>query len=80
MSIKVRVLTDSFLQVYLPILLYAYFTLPPSLAPVSTGIGPQSLPELGYSGQDLGFGGFAFAPKLPELLNTNLPTVSLGQS
>src|SRR6218665_722862 len=29
----------------------------------------------GRLGQDLGFGGFAFALKLPELLNTNLPTV-----
>ena len=31
----------------------------------------------GRLGQDLGFGGFAFALKLPELLNTNLPTVSI---
>ena len=29
----------------------------------------------GCLGQDLGFGGFAFALKLPELLNTNLVTV-----
>ena len=29
----------------------------------------------GRLGQDLGFGGFAFALKLPELLNTNLPTI-----
>src|SRR6218665_1817748 len=36
----------------------------------------------GRLGQDLGFGGFAFALKLPELLNTNLPTVraKLGQT
>ena len=33
-------------------------------------------------GQDLGFGGFAFALKLPELLYKNLPTVraKLGQT
>ena len=33
-------------------------------------------------GQDLGFGGFAFALKLPEWLNTNLVTVraKLGQT
>ena len=41
--------------------------------PVSSGIGPQSLPEWAF--RALGFGGFAFALKLPELLNTNLPTV-----
>src|SRR6218665_1928265 len=29
----------------------------------------------GRLGQDLGFGGFVSAVKLPELLNTNLPTV-----
>ena len=49
----------------------------------------QSAPELGPShcpngrlGQDLGFGGFAFALKLPELLNKNLLTVraKLGQT
>src|SRR6218665_1888786 len=36
----------------------------------------------GRLGQDLGFGGFAFALKLPKLLNTNLPTVraKLGQT
>src|SRR6218665_1467133 len=36
----------------------------------------------GRLGQDLGFGGFAFALKLPEFLNTNLPTVraKLGQT
>src|SRR6218665_3359339 len=35
----------------------------------------------GRLGQDLGFGGFAFAPKLPELLNTNFAAVraKLGQ-
>jgi len=35
-----------------------------------------------HLGQDLGFGGFAFALKLPELLNTNLVTVraKLGQT
>src|SRR6218665_157173 len=35
----------------------------------------------GRLGQDLGFGGFAFALKLPELLNTNLAAVraKLGQ-
>src|SRR6218665_2081301 len=35
----------------------------------------------GLLGQDLGFGGFAFALKLPELLNTNLAAVraKLGQ-
>src|SRR6218665_2303281 len=49
----------------------------------------QSALELGHShcpnwrlGQDLGLGGFALALKLPELLNTNLPTVreKLGQT
>jgi len=39
----------------------------------------QSALELGSShwhlGPDLGFDGFAFALKLPELLNTNLVTV-----
>src|SRR6218665_3108074 len=51
------------------------------LVPVSTGIGPQSLPERRL-GQDLGFGGFAFALKFPELLNTNLAAVraKLGQT
>src|SRR6218665_792716 len=51
------------------------------LYPVSTGIGPQSLPERRL-GQDLGFGGFAFALKFPELLNTNLAAVraKLGQT
>src|SRR6218665_1324816 len=36
----------------------------------------------GRLGQDLGFVGFASALKLPELLNTNLPTVraKLGQT
>src|SRR6218665_2251072 len=36
----------------------------------------------GRLGQDLGFGGFAFALKFPELLNTNLAAVSakLGQT
>src|SRR6218665_2851941 len=36
----------------------------------------------GRLGQDLDFGGFAFALKLPELLHTNLPTVKakLGQT
>src|SRR6218665_404512 len=49
--------------------------------PVSTGIGPSHC-QNGRLGKDLGFGGFAFALKLPELLNTNLPTVSakLGQT
>ena len=52
--------------------------------PKKPGFRPttQSALELGPShcqngrlGQDLGFGGFAFALKLPELLNANLPTV-----
>src|SRR6218665_26153 len=36
----------------------------------------------GRLGQDLGFGGIAFALKLPELVNRNLPTVraKLGQT
>ena len=36
----------------------------------------------GRLGQDLGFGGFAFALKLPELPNTNLAAVraKLGQT
>ena len=36
----------------------------------------------GRLGQDLGFGGFAFALKLPELMNTNLAAVraKLGQT
>src|SRR6218665_2756831 len=36
----------------------------------------------GRLGQDLGFGGFAFALKLPELLNRNLAAVraKLGQT
>src|SRR6218665_3887718 len=36
----------------------------------------------GRLGQDLGFGGFAFALKLPELLNRNLAAVraNLGQT
>jgi len=42
--------------------------------PVSTGIFPIHCPN-GRLGQDLGFGGFAFALKLPELLNTNLAAV-----
>src|SRR6218665_1264887 len=37
-------------------------------------LGPSHCPN-GRLGQDLGFGGFVFALKLPELLNTNLPTV-----
>src|SRR6218665_3426774 len=50
---------------------------------------PQSALELcpihcpnGRLGQDLGFGGFAFALKLPELLNTNLAAfrAKLGQT
>ena len=45
----------------------------PSSYPVSTGIFPHC--PNGRLGQDLGFGGFAFALKLPELLNTTLPTV-----
>src|SRR6218665_919974 len=49
--------------------------------PVSTGILPHSFPN-GRLGQDLGFGGIAFALKLPELLNTNLAAVraKLGQT
>src|SRR6218665_3208659 len=49
--------------------------------PVSTGIFPIHCPN-GRLGQDMGFGGFAFALKLPELLNTNLATVraKLGQT
>src|SRR6218665_1045812 len=49
--------------------------------PVSTGIGPSHCPN-GRLGEDLGFGGFAFALKLPELLSRNLPTVraKLGQT
>src|SRR6218665_1651945 len=49
--------------------------------PVSTGIGPQSLPEWAFRGRP-GLGGFAFALKLPELLSRNLPTVraKLGQT
>ena len=44
-------------------------------------LGPSHCPN-GRLGQDLGFGGFAFALKLPELLNINLPTVraKLGQT
>src|SRR6218665_2683487 len=44
-------------------------------------LGPSHCPN-GHLGQDLDFGGFAFALKLPELLNTNLPTVraKLGQT
>ena len=44
-------------------------------------LGPSHCPD-GRLGQDLGFGGFAFAPKLPELLNTNLAAVraKLGQT
>jgi len=44
-------------------------------------LGPSHCPN-GRLGPDLGFGGFAFAIKLPELLNTNLPTVrsKLGQT
>src|SRR6218665_1351824 len=44
-------------------------------------LGPSHCPN-GRLGQDLGFGGFDFALKLPELLNTNLPTVraKLGQT
>src|SRR6218665_687732 len=36
----------------------------------------------GRLGQDMGFGGFAFSLKLPELLNTNLTAVraKLGQT
>src|SRR6218665_3779820 len=39
--------------------------------PVSTGISPIHCPN-GRLGEDLGFSGFAFALKLPELLNRNL--------
>ena len=44
-------------------------------------LGPSHCPN-GRLGQDLGFGGVAFALKLPEFLNTNLPTVraKLGQT
>src|SRR6218665_2103431 len=44
-------------------------------------LGPSHCPN-GRLGQDLGFGGFAFALKLPELLNTNLAAVraKLGQT
>src|SRR6218665_4003676 len=44
-------------------------------------LGPSHFPN-GRLRQDLDFGGFAFALKLPELLNTNLPTVrvKLGQT
>src|SRR6218665_411609 len=44
-------------------------------------LGPSHCPNARL-GQDLGFGRFAFALKLPELLNTNLPTVraKLGQT
>ena len=38
---------------------------------VSTGNGPSHCLN-GHLGQDLGFGGFAFALKLPQWLNTNL--------
>src|SRR6218665_1225795 len=53
---------------------------PESQAPVSTGILPKSLPKWAFR-VGLGFGGFEFALKLPELLNTNLVTVraKLGQ-
>src|SRR6218665_3494904 len=56
---------------------------------MNIGVISQSALELGHSycpngrlGQDLGLVGFAFALKLPELLNTNLPTVreKLGQT
>ena len=44
-------------------------------------LGPSHCPN-GRLGEDLGFGGFAFALKLPELLSRNLPTVraKLGQT
>src|SRR6218665_597112 len=44
-------------------------------------LGPSHCPN-GRLWQDLGFGGFAFALKLPELLNTNLAAVraKLGQT
>ena len=50
--------------------------------PVSTEFFPIHCPN-GRLGQDhMGFGGFAFALKLPELLTTNLATVraKLGQT
>src|SRR6218665_2615058 len=44
-------------------------------------VGPSHCPN-GLLGQDLGFGRFAFALKLPEWLSTNLVTVraKLGQT
>src|SRR6218665_2431414 len=54
----------------------------PTLATQSAlELSPSHCPN-GRLGQDLGFGGFAFALKLPELLNTHLPTVRamLGQT
>src|SRR6218665_396590 len=45
-------------------------------------LGPSHCPN-GRLGQDMGFGGFAFALKLPELLNRNLTAVTrakLGQT
>ena len=50
-----------------------YETLASGPFPVSTGNGPQPLPEWAFRGK-LGLG-FAFALKLPEWLNTNLVTV-----
>src|SRR6218665_143419 len=69
---------------FLPIFRCSYVLTLIFFSPVSTGIGPQAPSHCpnGRLGQDLGFGGFAFALKLPELLNTNLPTVmaKLGQT
>ena len=49
--------------------------------PGSTGILPHSLPEWAFRARP-GIGGFAFALKLPELLNRNLAAVraKLGQT
>jgi len=59
------------------LLLIQCFLLPQS----ALELGPSHCPN-GRLRQDLGFGGFAFALKFPELLNTNFVTVraKLGQT
>src|SRR6218665_962299 len=61
--------------------IYGYLTSPSLAAQSALEFCPMHCPN-GRLGQDLGFGGFAFALKLPELLNTNLAAVraKLGQT
>src|SRR6218665_1806615 len=78
------------LVIYLSSNLNVFINLPPAFSRYPTAcLTTQSALEFfpihcpnGSLGQDLGFGGFAFALKLPELLNRNLAAVraKLGQT